>query len=145
MEKLMIFVLIAFGSTLAIVKQLDTTKFIPSQWRHMDDMVSQIASNSTFVQVNTIGKKQSSTLLALCGGIPPRWPMDSFNSSPPEQNGRHFADDIFRSIFVNEKFCILIKVSLNFVPEGPIDNNQALVWMMAWRRIGPGRFEWDFR
>ena len=26
-----------------------------------------------------------------------------------EKNGRHFADDIFRCIFVNEKFCILIK------------------------------------
>ena len=27
---------------------------------------------------------------------------------PPAQNGRHFADDIFSCIFVNEKFCILI-------------------------------------
>ena len=37
------------------------------------------------------------------------------------------ADDIFRNIFVNEKFCILIKISLKFVPKGPIDNNPALV------------------
>ena len=37
------------------------------------------------------------------------------------------ADDIFKSIFMNEKFCILIKISLKFVPQGPIDNNQALV------------------
>ena len=29
-----------------------------------------------------------------------------FNSSPPGQNGCHFADNIFRCIFVNEKFCI---------------------------------------
>ena len=29
------------------------------------------------------------------------------NSSPPGQNGRHFAGDIFRCIFVNETFCIL--------------------------------------
>ena len=28
---------------------------------------------------------------------------------------------IFRCIFVNEKFCILIKISLQFVPRGPID------------------------
>ena len=34
---------------------------------------------------------------------------------------------IFRCIFVNEKFCILIKISLNFVPKGPIDINPALV------------------
>ena len=57
------------------------------------------------------------------------------NSSPPAQNGRLFADDIFRCIFVNEKFCILIKIS-KFVPNGPIDNNPALVQIMAWRRIG---------
>ena len=30
------------------------------------------------------------------------------NSSPREQNGRHFAEDIFRCIFVNEKFGISI-------------------------------------
>ena len=52
------------------------------------------------------------------------------------QNGRHFADDIFRCIFVNEKFCILIKISLKFVPKGPICNNPALVQIMACRRIG---------
>ena len=37
------------------------------------------------------------------------------------------ADNIFIYIFVNEKICILIKISLNFVPKGPIDNDQALV------------------
>ena len=37
------------------------------------------------------------------------------------------ADDIFTCISVNEKFCILIKISPKFVPKGPIDNNQALV------------------
>ena len=37
------------------------------------------------------------------------------------------ADNIFRSIFVNEKFCILIKISLKFVAKGPLDNNPALV------------------
>ena len=50
-----------------------------------------------------------------------------FDSSLPGQNGRHFADDIFRSIFMNEKFCILIKISLKFVSKGPIDNNPSLV------------------
>ena len=46
------------------------------------------------------------------------------------------ADNIFKCIFVNEKFCILIKISLKFVPKGPIDNNSALVYIMAWHRIG---------
>ena len=39
----------------------------------------------------------------------------TFNSSPPGQNGRDFTDDIFNCIFVNEKFCILIKITLKFV------------------------------
>ena len=33
-------------------------------------------------------------------------------------------------------FCILIRVSLKFVPSGPIDNKAALVQVMAWRRTG---------
>ena len=37
------------------------------------------------------------------------------------------ADDVFKFIFVNEKFCILIQIPLKFVPKGPIDNNPALV------------------
>ena len=47
---------------------------------------------------------------------------DSFNSSPPGQNGHHFTDEIFRCIFMNEKYCILIQNSLKFVPKGPNDN-----------------------
>ena len=45
----------------------------------------------------------------------------------PGQDARHFADDNFKCIFVNEKFCILIEISLKFVPKGPIDNNLLLV------------------
>ena len=51
----------------------------------------------------------------------------NINSSPPEQNGHHFANNIFKSIFMNEKFCILIQISLKFVPKVAIDNNPALV------------------
>ena len=49
------------------------------------------------------------------------------NTHPPGQNGRHFSDDIFKCIFMNEKFCDSIQVTLKFVPKGPIDNNPALV------------------
>ena len=56
-----------------------------------------------------------------CEGTQLGWLISSWT------NGRHFADDIVRCIFVNEKFCILIKISLMVVPEGPIDNNAALV------------------
>ena len=37
----------------------------------------------------------------ICGYIS----IKRFNSSPPGRNGRHFANVIFRYIFVNEKFC----------------------------------------
>ena len=59
-----------------------------------------------------------------------------FNSSPPGQDGRHFADNIFRCIYANENFCILINISLKFVPKWSIDIKSALVQVMAWRWIG---------
>ena len=43
------------------------------------------------------------------------------------------AGGIFKCIFFNEKICILMKISLKYVPKGPIDNNPALVLIMAWR------------
>ena len=58
------------------------------------------------------------------------------NTLRPRQNGRHFADDIFKCIFVNEDVWISIKISLKFVPKGPINNIPALVQIMAWRRAG---------
>ena len=52
----------------------------------------------------------------------------------PRQNRRHFADDIFESIFVNENVWISINISLKFVPKGPIDHIPALDQIMTWRR-----------
>ena len=42
-------------------------------------------------------------------------------------DGYHFVEDIFRCIFMNEKFGILIKISPKFVPKGPINNIQPVV------------------
>ena len=58
------------------------------------------------------------------------------NSSTPGQNGRHFADDICKSIFVNEKFRILNKISLKYISKGLIYNKAALAQVMAWRQTG---------
>ena len=49
---------------------------------------------------------------------------------------RHFADDIFKCIFLNENIWISIKISLKFVPKDQIDNIPALVQIMVWRRPG---------
>ena len=46
------------------------------------------------------------------------------------------ADGNFQCIFLNEKFCISIRISLNVVPKGPINNKRVLVQVMDLRRIG---------
>ena len=62
--------------------------------------------------------------------------IKSINTLRQRQNGRHFADDTFNRIFVNENFRISIEFSLKFVPKGPINNIPALVQIVAWRRPG---------
>ena len=46
----------------------------------------------------------------------------------------NFVDDIFKCIFLNKNVWISITISLEFVPDGPINNIPALVPTMAWRR-----------
>ena len=62
--------------------------------------------------------------------------INQFNTLWPRQNGRRFADDTFKRIFLNKNVRISIKISLKFLPKGPINNNPALVQIMAWRRSG---------
>ena len=59
-----------------------------------------------------------------------------YNPLRPRQNGRHFADDIFKRIFINQNIWFSIKISLKFVPWGLINNIPALIQIMAWRRPG---------
>ena len=69
----------------------------------------------------------------------------------PEQNGRHFAEDIYECTFQNKNYCIslfwfkfqwswflmfLIQNSLELIPMGPIDKGSALLCLMAWCRTG---------
>ena len=60
----------------------------------------------------------------------------SINTLRPRQNGCHFADYIFKCIFLNENVWFPIQISLTFVPKGPINYIPALGQIMAWR--GPG-------
>ena len=66
--------------------------------------------------------------------MPPRGQW--VNTLRPRHNGRHFADDIFKCILLNENVWITINNSLKFVPSGPINNIAALFQIMAWRRPG---------
>ena len=52
----------------------------------------------------------------------PQW----VNALRPRQNGRHFPDDIFKCIFLNENVWIPVKISLKFVSKGAINNIPAL-------------------
>ena len=50
---------------------------------------------------------------------------------------RHdFPHDIFKRIFLNENIRISMKISMKFIPEGPINNIPSLVQIMAWHRTG---------
>ena len=50
----------------------------------------------------------------------------------PRQNGRHFADDIFKYICWNEN----VRISIEFVPQGQINNIPAWAQKITWRRSG---------
>ena len=52
------------------------------------------------------------------------------------QNGRHFADNIFESFFLNQNYCIFIKISLKYVPEGSVNNMSSFAQVMAWHCLG---------
>ena len=81
----------------------------------------------------------SSAILSwTCSNWMPFGPLETIfvNTVRPRQNVRHFADGIFKCIFLNEGAWIPINISLKFVPRGPINNIPALVQIMAWRRSG---------
>ena len=57
-------------------------------------------------------------------------------------NGRHFAEDLFKLIFVNKNCCISNQISLTFVPKLPFDNKSALVQAMARHRLSDRLNQW---
>ena len=60
----------------------------------------------------------------------------SFSTFRLGQNRGHVADDNLQHIFLKENIWISIKISRAFVPGGQINNQPALVQIMAWRRTG---------
>ena len=54
----------------------------------------------------------------------------------PKQDGYHFADNIFKCIFLNDNEWISLNISLKFIPKVRINNIPALVQIMACRRPG---------
>ena len=58
------------------------------------------------------------------------------NTLRPRQDGRHFTDNIFKCIFLNENMLTLLKISLKLVFKIQMNNIPALVHIMAWRQTG---------
>ena len=58
------------------------------------------------------------------------------NTLSPRRNRRHFVKYISKYIFLNENGLISIRISLKFIPMGPINNIPVVIQIMAWRRPG---------
>ena len=55
--------------------------------------------------------------------------VTQINTLRPRQNGRRFADDIFKCVFLNENVRLLTKISLTLVPKGPLFwLNKIFIW-----------------
>ena len=57
-------------------------------------------------------------------------------TAPANKMAAILADDIFKCIFFNENDIIPIQIWRKFVARGPVDNEWALVQVMAWHRTG---------
>ena len=101
----------------------DVLRFILEAWRYTE-WHSIFIINEGVLRASITPPRSSLVLKILISTLRPR------------QNGRHFADDTFKRIFVNKNVRIFIEISLKFVPRGPINNIPALVQIMAWRRPG---------
>ena len=116
------------GNKTATVSWPDPYFISPSENSHK---ATSTALGSTLAQV-----------MVCCLMAPSHYPnrlcksVESFNTLRPKQNGHHFPDNILKCIFLNENVWIPNNISLKFVPKRPINNNPALVQVMAWRRPG---------
>ena len=64
------------------------------------------------------------------------WPPIWFRSKNLNKMDRHFANDIFKYIVVEEGVCILIHLSLDVVSNSLDDNKLALVQLKAHHQTG---------
>ena len=89
------------------------------QWRHRE---------VTTCEMTVCSKRKHCFSFVMCNS--------TVNTLRPRQNGNYFPSDILKCISFNENICISFKISLEFVPRGPINNIRSLVQLMAWRRSG---------
>ena len=95
-------------------------------WTHVDDLCARLRYSTIIIWPLWRFPIQ---LLCIDLGL-------TVNTLRPRQDGRYFADDVLKCIFLNENVWISLKIPLKFVPRGPINNIPALVQIMAWRWPG---------
>ena len=103
-------------------------------WRHsnVDEMLTVFLSISMYIVVHCTLLSEGSFYVNrslnpwILNALAPNMPL----TLRPRKFGPHFPDDIFKCIFFSEK------ISLRFVPNGPINNIPALIQIMALRRPG---------
>ena len=54
----------------------------------------------------------------------------------PRKKDRHFSNDIFKCIFLNENIWIFTDISLKLISKGQINNKASLVQIMVWCLFG---------
>ena len=97
-----------------------------SGWNfYIDGLVQERRNSSAFAMV-----------LRLSCTKPAIWNHTSTHWWRDKKDSIFFSDDIFRFILLHENCCILIQISQEYIPNGPIDNEPALVQIMSWRQIG---------
>ena len=79
---------------------------------------------------NNIGKR-SHYVTGECSAVSEFY----YTHLPSGQNGRCIADDILKCVFLNENVWISIKIHWIFVPKDLVDNNPALIRILAWHRV----------
>ena len=110
-------------------------KIYYSYWETVQDSFEYVVINYDIWKIKLFTRLYH-MLFLLCVVIPSSPVCLLFNILRPRQHGRHFPDDTFKCIFLNENIWIPIIISLKFVLKGPINNITALVQIMAWRRPG---------
>ena len=105
-------------------------------WKHWPIITGPLWIITCSLYINTGPLYISPWQVWLRGTMKSADDLGIINSSPPGQNGRHFADDMFKCIFLNENIWISNEISLKYIPRGLIDNMSALVQIMAWHHPG---------
>ena len=122
-----------------LVEYRDHSVYAPSQWKtalHCNAVSHWLGAHTEW----SLEYKSAKCRIGLSHTVRVsnrhRMQTQGINTLRQRQNGRHFPDDIFKCIFLNENVWISLKISLKFAFEVWINNITALVQIIASCRPG---------